>query len=183
MMNRFWSPKVSFFIISFVTTLLITKTSTTTTMERRNRRRWEEEQEEKTTGWLMMPPGMFFFISVFFTVLPQTNILYTKRPFFYPTCTQLPSLLPIFTPSACFLPHLHSATRLPFPRGKFFIISCTLILTALSRTAYGPFFTPSSLFMYQPPVFCTNRPFFSPTAHFSPHLHSATQATLFKGPK
>src|ERR1700734_4208212 len=34
-----------------------------------------------------------------------------------------------------------------------------------------PFSTPSSLFMYQPPVFCTNHPFSSPTARFSPHLH------------
>ena len=54
MKNGFWSPKVSFFINSFVTTLLMTKTGTTMMMERRNRRRWEEEQEEKMTGWLMM---------------------------------------------------------------------------------------------------------------------------------
>ena len=178
MTNGFWSPKVSFYIISFITTLLITKTGTTT-MERRNRRRWEEEQEEKTTGWLIMPPGMFFFRLYFFLlysfVLPQMDVLYTKQhPFLHQA--------PVFTPTArflhqlpVFLPHLHSATRATLSKGhkqrnsvslfepgvSFFIyFMYSMIFTSLSRTAYGPFSTPSSPFMYQPPVFCTNRPFF-----------------------
>ena len=91
---------------------------------------------------------------------PTAHFLH-QPPFFFTNCL-------FFTPSALSYPGYPfqgaQTMKLCFvvcAQGKFFIyFMCSMILTALSRTTYGPFSTPSSPFMCQLPIFCTNHPFF-----------------------
>ena len=99
---------------------------------------------------------------------------------------------PFFSPTARFSPHLHSATQATLSKGlktclepgvSFFIyFMYSMIFTSLSRTAYGPFSTPSSPFMYQPPVFCTNHPFFYQPPVFHPICTQLPRLPFPRGP-